>query len=82
MKFMSYAYLFLVLQNRWRLLERDLKKDQKQQTLYDSLKDDIHNLDTDISQLQSKLQSNENKKSVNVKNMLRFYKVIFYMFTQ
>ena len=64
----------LVLQNKWTHLGKSVRKDEKSKSVYCSLKEDISNLEAELKQIQSKIDTAEKKKKAPVKSHIRFYK--------
>ena len=67
------VHFCLVLLTRWRQLSKQLKKDEKLNLAYWSLKDSILNLDQELDQLESQIKINDLNKS-RLKKIIRFYK--------
>ena len=51
-----------------------MRKDEKSKSVYCSLKEDISNLEAELKQIQSKIDTTEKKKKAPVKSHIRFYK--------
>ena len=64
----------LVLHNKWTHLGKSVRKDEKSKSVYCSLKEDISNLEAELKQIQSKIDTAEKKKKAPVKSHIRFYK--------
>ena len=64
----------LVLQNKWTHLGKSVRKDEESKSVYCSLKEDISNLEAELKQIQSKIDTAEKKKKAPVKSHIRFYK--------
>ena len=71
-----FNFNILVLLNKWRQLEKSLKKDEKQKILFLDLRENIQSIDNELKNIKKSIERTGNKKSMNIKEMNRFYKDI------
>ena len=64
-----------VLQNRWKVLEKLARKDQKLKSVYLTIKQDIQTLREELAEHQKRVKVNERKSVKDLRKYLRFYKV-------
>jgi len=62
------------LQNRWKTLEKLVRKDQRLKSVYLTIKQDINELREDISEHKKTIKLNERKCVKDLRKYLRFYK--------
>jgi len=62
------------LQNRWKVLEKLARKDQKLKSVYLTIKQDIESLREEIAEHQKKVKLNGKKGVKDLRKYLRFYK--------
>ena len=67
--------IFSVLQNRWKVLEKLARKDQKLKSVYLTIKQDIQTLREELAEHQKRVKGYERKSVKDLKKYLRFYKV-------
>ena len=72
--YIIYHSVTLVLQNKWRHLEKTLKKDEKIKSMYDDLKDNIHNIDYELKDIKRSIKETDSKKNLSIKKVNRFLK--------
>ena len=66
--------LTLVLQNKWRHLEKTLKKDEKLKSMHDDLKDNINNIDYELKEIKTSIKETDSKTNLSIKKVNRFLK--------
>jgi ribosome-binding ATPase YchF (GTP1/OBG family) len=64
-----------VLQNRWKVLEKLARNDQKLKSVYQTIKQDIQTLEEELAEHQTKVKGYERKSVKDLRKYLRFYKV-------
>jgi hypothetical protein len=71
----KFSLIISVLQNRWKVLEKLARKDQKLKSVYLTIKQDIQALREALSEHQTKVKGYERKTVKDLRKYLRFYKV-------
>lgn len=68
------ANFSLVLQSKWKHLEKSLKKNDKLNNMYDRLKDKIQSKGYELKDIKKSIEECDRKENLNIKKVNRFMK--------
>ena len=71
----TLSLIISVLQNRWKVLKKLARKEQKLKSVYLTIKQDIQTLREELAEHRTKVKGYERKSVKDLRKYLRFYKV-------